>query len=361
MCLRRHLRKLLSSLFGVMAVVLVALAGYLQPEPSTPEEFKAGLHPRSAEIGAEIAKERPRFRVFGAIDHSRERCCLWDSILPLDLPGKPAGRHFPNPRQEFQDCAGFAGCNCIRYTLGFQISLGDPVAFHDPYPPWPYGVSRQTIGQNALGNEPGAVIAWVLQGFQEKGILCADDPGVPPYQGSVSELWGRRPGPPQQFFEIAQARKLGGFSKLETVDDVVEALGNFYAVEIGDSFFAPPQCRVVDGRQVAEWSVPVLGGHAMAIVGYDGTVPGKQYFYVLNSHGENDVPQPLMGEPPGGFWITRDKLVAILRGRQTRRGPMPGEAWALSGGVDGFPARELRSFDLFGARRARTNTKEMAL
>lgn len=299
-----------------------------------------GLHPESGSIGREYADANlPKFHVYRGQDHSRERCCCWERYKPLELPGKPAGQNLPQFAQETGDCASWACCHAIEENLLFQIASGDWLTFLRPYQPWAYGLGRVQIGKNGLRGE-GAVIAYVLQGLQEYGILCYGDPGVPEYRGQVSDDWGRGRGPPQQFFEIAKNRRLKTFARLETIEQVIEALGNFYPVVIGDPQFAEPQCREVAGRIVAEWSQPVLGGHAMCVIGYDGTGP-EAYFYILNSHGENAVPKPLNGEPPGGFWVSARFFARILRGIVQRRYTQPGEAWAASQ-VDGFPAVEIR-------------------
>lgn len=329
-------------LCGAVVVVCGGLGTYLQDTPTpaeTPIEFRVGGLPEiSREIGRKDFANVSALRIVSAEDNRSKRAVLWDCSVPLDLPGKPAGKHLPNPAQQTGDCAAASAVNAISYLQCVAIANGDPIEFHRVSVKGVYGTARVTVGKGILGNEPGAILSHVARACSEVGLIFEDDPGVGPYSGYESDLWGIR-GPPAGCLKLAKDRKIGSVLPVEGVDGVRDAICAGYPVQFGDYGWTN-NVRTFErnGRIYADWKG--RGGHAMAIIGYDGTTNPPSY-YVLNQHGETTYGTPLMGEPPGGYWVFEPHLARILMG---------GEAQSYSL-AKGFPVRKIR-VNLFGQKRS---------
>lgn len=327
-------------LCGALVAVCGGLGAYLQDNPTpveTPVEFRVGGLPEiSREIGRKDFADVPPLKIVRGDDNRLKREVLWACSVPLDLPGKPAGQHLPNPAQQTGDCAAASAVNAISYLQCIAIANGDANEFHRVSVKGLYGTARVTVGKGILGPGPGAILSHVARACTEVGLIFEDDPGVGPYSGHESDLWGAR-GPPQSLLQLASQRKIGAVVPVEGVEGVRDAICAGYPVQFGDyGWTNNVRTFTRDGRIYADWSG--RGGHAMAIIGYDGQVNPPAY-YVLNQHGETTYPTPLAGEPPGGYWVTEKKLRNILSG---------GEAWSYSM-TKGFPVRKIR-VSLFGQK-----------
>lgn len=294
-----------------------------------------GLATNHDVVARAVSAELPPFELTGpdgfpvVQDNSRSTVLLWKAAQRV------TGGHLPHLIQEIGDCVSFGAANAVRYLLAVQIDR-DPGSggFHDPFPPYIYGISRVQIGGGRVGNSDGSIGAWAAKGVQEYGIVATDDPGVPQYSGSVARQWGRQ-GPPRELIAIGKQRLVRTVANVKTAAEVRDAICNGYPVTIASDFgskrMIPQDGRIVAKRDGTRWM------HQMCVIGYDGS--GQQpYFYVINSWEPSMHPAPLNGEPPGGFWIEESTMNYIVA---------QGDSWAFSN-FDGFPSRDIDpAFNIF--------------
>lgn len=316
---------------GVLATAGLTL--WLSTPPSvTPESHRYGLADNWQKLAAPIIAANPPFQLTDdqgnpvVQDNARANVRLWDAVLRARN-----GQHLTNTPQQVGDCVSWGVKNAV-WLLQYQPRPdGVDISPHEPFAPFYYGYGRVTIGRNQLRGD-GMVGAWGAQSAQA-GTLFADDNGVPAYSGAIARQWGSQ-GVPRAFLDVARARRVKAIASVKTALQARDALCNGYPVTVA-SMFGTTDIRPRDGRMVArrntQWA------HQMCCIAYDGSGP-VAYFYFLNSWGESAHPQPLQGEPPGGFWVTIDDMQWVCS---------TGDCWALSD-LDGFKAREL-NFNVFGA------------
>lgn len=301
-------------------------------EPPVPAESLGWLGPEAVDQAQDVVAQMPPFQIVGQTgDHRDDTVLLWHYSLIANN-----GDHLPNYPQQVGDCVSFGVKNAVEYLECRQIyHEGKTHRFRPIYPPYPYATSRVLVGKKRIKGD-GSVGAWAAKAVQEYGLLFADEASVPEYSGRIARDWGRN-GPPEEFLRLAREYPVETVAKVSTADEVCNAVCNGYPVTIASNF-GTRTIREVDGRMVANWDA--RWAHQMCIVGYDGSQTRK-YFYVLNSWGENAHPQPLNGEPPGGFWITWDDCDRIVD---------QGDSFAYSD-FEGFPAAEL-DFTIIGQQTA---------
>jgi hypothetical protein len=320
---------------GGIAVALTML--WLQSSPSvTPEEHRYGLIDGWQQEAAPIIAAHPPFQLVDADgnavvqDNVNANVRLWDAVVKVN------GGHRNNYPQQVGDCTSFGAKNAIEVRMCVENNEGQNVQYAMVYPPFLYGVARVQIGKNKVRGD-GAVGAWVAQAARDYGVLLSTDNGVPAYSAAVAREWGSK-GPPQAFIDIAKARRVKTIAPVKTAAQCRDAICNGYPVTVA-SMFGSTSIKERDRRQVAmrntQWA------HQMCCIGYDGRGP-VAYFYILNSWGPSAHPQPLQGEPPGGFWVTADDMQWITS---------TGDCWSFSD-LDGFPSREL-NFNVFGVNQAK--------
>jgi hypothetical protein len=256
-------------------------------------------------------------------DNVRANVRNWEDVATAN------GGEFPkNIAQQIGDCTSWGAKHAVETLIGKQTARGPPGRFFEASSMFMYGAARVWIGKRIYGPGDGCSGAALARSVNEIGVVAANAPGVPRYNGTIARRWGDD-GPPESLREVAARHKVKTVAALTTVDQVRDAVCNGYGVTIASKWGTTNQSmRVLDGRVVAKrngsWA------HQMCIIGYDGSAAsGRQYFYVLNSWGPDAHPAPLNGEPPGGFWIQPDDLKFILSMNDT---------WAFSV-LDGFPAR----------------------
>lgn len=310
----------------VPGLLVVAYLNSIQVRPDVvcPVPFdQLGLVDDHEEHAAVVAQGMPRFAIFGAVqDNAKKNVRLWDAVLKI------RGSHLPNVPQQIGDCVSHGSANAENFLQYQQIDEGHASEFHEAYPPYNYGASRVTIGKKygSHFSGDGSVGAYAAEAARDCGVLAADHPQCPPYSGSIAKQWGRS-GPPKWADEAASPNRVQTIAQMETSDDVRDAVCNRYPVVICSSF-GTATIRPQDGRMVAKHDAS--WPHCMCIIAYDGS--GKQpYWYVLNSWGPQAHPDPMQGEPPGGFWIDKRSLDYIVK---------TGDCWAYSA-FEGFPAEEL--------------------
>lgn len=316
-------RPILATIIGLITGQIdVTVNINVDVRPSVPVEQSGWAGPDVVAEAAPMVAGMPQFRIVGAepgTDNTRANVRLWDSVKRV------LGDHLPNIPQQTGDCVSFGFCNAADVLQCVRIDKGGipPSKFRHAFPPYTYGTSRVQIGNRQLGRSAGSIGAWAVAAGEQYGILPADSDNAPPYSGRLADSWGWS-GPPQAAIDEAEHFRIRTSAPVYTPDDVRDAVCNGYPVTIA-SQWGTRTIRVRYDRQVAagDGSWP----HQMCIIGYDGSGP-EPLWYVLNSWGPNAHPQPLQGEPPGGFWITERSLRTILSAR---------DSFAISD-LDGFPA-----------------------
>lgn len=338
---RLTLSRILALTGLITSLALLGLVGLLlrgqRPDVVPPVPLdQLGLAADHAHHAARVAQGLPRFRIVGADgqDNARRNVRLWDPVI------QERGSHLPNIPQEIGDCVSWGTVHAIEYLQYCQMVRGPPQLFRACYAPFVYGTSRVTIGRQhgSRFSGDGSVGAYAAEAVQQCGVLPCDHAQCPPYSGQVARDWGRT-GPPAWALEAAREFRVRTIAQMDSADDVRDAVCNLYPVIIC-SDFGTKTIREKYGRMVARhdgrWQ------HCMCVIGYDGSAP-EPLFYILNSWGPDAHPQPLQGEPPGGFWVDGKTMAYIVRS---------GDCWALSA-FDGFPAQDLDVSPLRPKRAAR--------
>lgn len=244
---------------------------------------------------------------FEAADNEQKNARLWE---PMIVGG--AG-HLPNFAQQIGDCVSFGESNAIAYSLAFRRRMnGGGSDWIRPFPPYLYGTCRVTHGRNQPPcRSDGAFPDYMAKAYEAHGWVTFDESGYAypaGYRGAIASDWGCK-GPPAALLDKGKARAGGTQYPVRSAAEARDAICNGYALTIG-SDFGTRTIRERDGRMVANWDA--TWPHQMAIVAYDGSA-SKPYFYFLNSWGPAAHPQPLQGEPQGGFWVesaTLDRIIA---------------------------------------------------
>jgi hypothetical protein len=178
--------------------------------------------------------------------------------------------------------------------------------------------------------------------------LHIDEPGVPPYTGALARLWGKNPGPPSKYVDIAKQFLVRSAAKVTTADEVRDAICNGFTVTIASNWGGTMRPPTVDGRLVNKRSTS--WAHQMCVIAYDGKTGREPYFYILNSWGEDAHGRPPDDSPPGGFWVRKTDMEYIVR---------QGDSFAISN-FEGFPDRTQDIWDIF-PRSAETKPKVRTL
>ena len=285
------------------------------------------LGSRAAKGAAGLVDHLPPFEIRGDRDHARDTVLLWNAVRKAN-----GGVDLANIRQQIGDCVSWGWSRAISYLDAVRLARNGG-EFRRAYPPYIYGISRVQIGGGRLSGD-GSLGAWAAAGVQRYGVVAEGTEGVPAYSGSVAREWGRN-GPPTELIRRAKHSLVGSAALVKTAGEMRDAICNGYTVPIC-SGFGTKTIVVRDGRRVAKWDDS--WAHCMVLTAYDGgtSAPNGPYFYCENSWGPGAHPEPLNGEPRGGFWIHWDDVQRIAG---------QGDSYAVSQ-FAGFPAREL-DFDLF--------------
>lgn len=251
-----------------------------------------------------------------------------------DKPGIPIwqfakrlnnGDHIKTWYQETGDCVSMGAAQAGNYLTAAAIChYRQPIQFKLWYPPYIYATSRTApdCGAGRLGRSAGSTGAWAATAMMKYGVVFEDDEGVPKYSGRLADSWGYS-GAPKEFYELASDNLVKSAARLETVDQIREALINYYPVTIASS--QGFELDVKDGRRIyvpsGTWN------HQMCFIAWqDEPFPAA---YRLNSWGDS-TGDPLNGEPIGGAWQSAESIK-----RELQTGV---EVYALSN-FEGFPAR----------------------
>lgn len=238
-------------------------------------------------LGEKVAKEQwdlikgsSSFREFpkALVNAGNKRMMLYEVCRKL------LGKDTVNYPQEIGDCVSFGAKNATEYLMCCERLLkGDLEKFRPVFPPYFYGTGRIYIGGGQLGNEDGSLGSWMADAVIRFGVLCADEPGVPQYSGTVAKAWGgSRTG--RQYLDkwkpIAEIHPIKSAAKINNWNELVSAICNGYPCTVASNQGFNMEASS-DGfhHPNGNW------GHQMCFIGVDGDYKDP-YAIILNNWGD---------------------------------------------------------------------------
>lgn len=322
---------------------LLGLAGGLpvtSENAVTPEEVRYGWAGPGELDPDFVSDHEVEFQISGAAPGATSegaKVYLWTFAKAIN-----GGQNFPASRQAVGDCVSFGAAHAVNYlqatTICRDISFN---SFRPAFPPYIYGISRVQVGKGRLGGSDGSVGEWAAEGLCDYGVYPSDDPGAPPYSGTLARQWGRS-GPPANVVQVGKQFLVKSYAPIRSYEEARDALANGYPITVASNQ------GFANGREVEQSGVlwGVASGswnHQMSLIGVDDTLQApdgsKGGLYCLNSWGAAAHKRPIRGEPEGGFWISSKRATIMLR---------QDDSWAFSG-FEGFPALD-QTLDLTAFR-----------
>ena len=204
-----------------------------------------------------VGSQIPKLRIVGASGPRPKRSMLFE------LGRKILGEDTENYHQLIEDCTSFLGKNCAEYLQFYPISQGDRNVFTKIFPPYIYGCERVFIGGQEGSYRGGGVGAWVSSAVQKYGVIATATPNCPEYSADIARDWGAK-GPPEEFIQYGTQHIIKSTAAVTTLDDVKDALANFYPVGVCSSVgFDMLPCSDGFNHYSTIWN------HAMTLIGYD--------------------------------------------------------------------------------------------
>lgn len=234
----------------------------------------------------------------------------------------------------------FGGAIALTATLAYEIvRLGEAERFKIPYPPYLYGISRlQPEGGNGRLRGDGSLGSWLANTIVKYGVLRADYEAVPDYSGGVAKDWGASKQPWRGFIDEADNHLLRRAARLQSVDQIIDAICNGYYATIASMRGYEMQLAQRDGKSwfqgTDSWP------HQMSFLAFDDKpVP---CLYRRNQWGNAHGTQ--LDGPDGGGWVTCDSLTREVESEDT-------EVFAYSM-FDGWPSDENKPRNWYAGRDA---------
>jgi hypothetical protein len=279
------------------------------------------------------------FAVQGNAENAQKNIRLWDLNRKVATTLKPLGQDFSSGPQQTDDCVAWGMAYCIATRLSVQTLNGTSAQSGDVWQPFLYGTARVSIRRHmGLAPRPpcgqgGAYPSDAVQALAQFGFVLSTDAGVPGYSKRIADELGCG-AKLAQFLPLGAGRS-GDAYPIRNTSEARDAICNLYPCTLGCPWL-PGSVSTVDGRRVTSWNFGSYNqrsspGHQVAIAAYDGSVPGKVYFGIKNSHGPRYQPVGLQGEPDGVLWVTGDTLGWLLE---------RGTCFAVND-AKGFPANKL--------------------
>ena len=247
-------------------------------------------------------KEFVKFRIFGDSSDTPPPP-VWRLVKRMN-----DNQNFKPWYQEIGDCCSMGATQVIDYLQAAQIvtNADTNIEFHHVFPPYIYGTSRiaSDCGNGSIRGD-GSTGAWTATACKNHGILFVDDPGVPKYSGAIAKQWGNY-GPPKKFQELAKDNPVKSIARLDTVDQLREALINYHFCTIASNWGFTVDKK--DGCKIyvksGSWA------HQMCFIAWqDDPFPAA---FRMNSWGDSTGPS-LKGEPLGGAWQPAESIKQELR------------------------------------------------
>lgn len=256
-------------------------------------------------------------------DNAKARAVLWDASRLVN-----GNRHIPTFRQRIGDCVGAGAKQAVDYLQCVEAIRTGESEFKPVYSPYHYACGRMApdIGAGKIRGPDGSVGAWQAEALRVYGVIPATLPGLDEYSEAVIRHWATRM-PERRWIDEGKTHLVKSAAQVKTPEEVRDAVCNGYPCTIASDVGFRMRPPTKDGRLVnsraGSWA------HQMCVIGYDGSA-SQPYWYILNSWGADAHGTPPDDAPPGGFWITRGDMNAIVK---------QGDSFALSQ-FDGFPSNE---------------------
>ncbi len=141
-----------------------------------------------------------------------------------------------NINQLIGDCVSWGAKHAVEYLQCFQLAMGNMEQFRLIFSPYHYGTGRVLIGGEKGSYSDGSVGIWQVQAIQKFGVVCLDDPGVPPYSAQVAKQFGADAGNVLEKFEdVGKQHLLKSFAKVSTWEQLVQAITNGFPVTVASN------------------------------------------------------------------------------------------------------------------------------
>lgn len=265
-------------------------------------------------------KDFIQFRIYGQ-SPSSPPVPLWRLAKRINN-----GKHIPTIYQLTGDCVATGASHVLDYlTVAEVVARGKAFEIKEVFPPYLYGMSRTApdLGNGQLGRSGGSTGAWMADAAKKYGVLFSDDKDVPKYTKEVAEEWGYK-GPDKKFQELASDNLVKSVARITTIDEIRDALINYYPVTIASSWAFKVSKK--SGIKTYVRNPYDTWYHQMCFIAWrDDPFPSA---FRLNSWGDS-TGEALEDEPIGGAWQSAEEIKQELRTGV--------EVYAYSS-FDGFPA-----------------------
>ncbi len=299
--------------------------GYIFPSERTKEQ---------EEFDDLVKSSMPKFSL-PFKDDGRYR--LWD------LAEKGSGGKLKWNWQVSGSCVGAGGGNACKVLMGVEIALGDPEEYKELWWPWTYGQSRRLAGLGGPGE--GSFGSAYYKAAKECGFFAAAESPEPLPQfreigdwvqlGKGDELrwsdgsaFNREP-----WVSLGRKNLVKGGAVVKSVADALGFVQSGYPLTIASMYGTRTITRQGGSEPVNVARRDDTWAHQMSINEVWKHPSLGWLFRFQNQWGPDAHPDPVSGDPAGGFYVTEREFDQLLRERDT-------ECFALSA-FDGFPAREI--------------------
>jgi hypothetical protein len=233
------------------------------------------------------------------------------------------------------NCVGNGLGQAVWYLSAWEVArLNDPEQVSLPFWLLAYGKSRQYAGMRGRGEGSWGTTA--ARAAREDGFVGAAESGLPQPSDEGGLTWGRDAeltwsdgaAVPAAWLEKSRKHLIKTTAQCKSAEDVAAAVQNGYPCTIASNWGGAMRPSVVDGvllnMRKTTWN------HQMMVPGWWDHPTLGEIFYILNSWGVDTHGTCPSGAPPGGFWIRKADMEAIVRQEET---------FALSQ-FDGFPSQD---------------------
>jgi len=250
---------------------------------------------------------------------------------------------FTGTHQLTGSCVGAGGGNVLFTLVAIEVlRLNDPEQIILPFWLYPYGKSRELLGDRSEGE--GSLGSTFAQACKQFGVFGNHEPGLPQPENTDGLIWGERvemkwsngTAAPRQWVDLAKRFLVRTTTPLKSSAEARDAIRNGYPVTFAcNNFMTPGQERVL-GSGADSCSVGALssrGGHQTSLQAvWDHPTLGL-LFWNQNQWGNKAyIADPKTGRRDG-CWMTAKDFDAAIRG-------LDAEVFAFSQ-YDGYPAQTL--------------------
>lgn len=187
-----------------------------------------------------IGDKFPTFEIMGATAPIGDDV----TIRGWEIFRKIAGKDPNTIPQPTGDCVSVGARDVIELTQCVEILAGDAEEFHPVYSPYLYVTGRELIGRGRLRGGAGSMGSWQALAAEQHGVLRADyehnGRPLPAYNKRNVDAWGDgRPAEGvsyKDFLEVGKAHPIKSAARINGLDQVRQALGNYHFCTIAASY-----------------------------------------------------------------------------------------------------------------------------